>query len=238
MDPPTQDYPDYDCPVCRLRVRGEDTPAHSRACRTARCRFCRIEYPLLNLEQHESTCDDPIRCRFCRLELPKQDVAPHEATCNEPARCRLCRNVFPIRLLAEHEPTCNLPRRCRGCRIAFPPKEMDRHESMCHDCHPNFLPIFAPCMFCNKDFITRDLDRHELECSDPTHCRGCLQNFPRSEFPSHIEECPELIDCRFNCLKSYLPRDIEKHEESCNEPTDCPKCFKKFPRKELHLHID
>ena len=36
----------------------------------------------------------------------------------------------------------------------------------------------------------------------------------------------------------YLPRDIDRQEELSNEPTDCPKCYKKFPQKKLHLHMD
>ena len=53
--PPTTDdhLPDYDCPVCLIRVEGRDTAPHSRNCRTQACRFCHIEQPLVDLDRHE-----------------------------------------------------------------------------------------------------------------------------------------------------------------------------------------
>lgn len=53
IDPPTNDLPDYDCPVCLIRVKGRDTAPHSRNCRTQACRFCYIEQPLVDLDRHE-----------------------------------------------------------------------------------------------------------------------------------------------------------------------------------------
>lgn len=64
-EPPTHDkdpnneMPDYDCPVCLKHVPGKDTAPHSRACRTARCRFCEKEYPLKDIERHETQCNNP-----------------------------------------------------------------------------------------------------------------------------------------------------------------------------------
>ncbi|XP_031560919.1 TNF receptor-associated factor 5-like, partial [Actinia tenebrosa] len=84
-----------------------------------------------------------------------------------------------------------------------------------------------------QDHIT-SCSYHQVTCYD-----GCGFSGIRSIMEEHAKSCPSKKEkCQF-CREEISRRDLEEHEQQCDEkPRGCPyECGALIPRSHFHLHL-